>query len=55
MYIVADKDGVIETAEHVLTTRRIGAGNVEVDVYEDAEGRYWRKDSKEIIVTEKPE
>lgn len=45
---IRDKDDVIEAAMHRPATRRVDTGKIEV--YEDEEGRYWRKDSKEIEV-----
>lgn len=46
--MIRDKDNVIEPAMHRLGNRRVDRKKIEV--YEDEEGRYWRKDSKEIEV-----
>lgn len=46
--MIRDKDNVIEPAMHRSANRRIDRKKIEV--YEDEEGRYWRKDSKEIEV-----
>lgn len=46
--MIRDKDNVIEPAMHRRANRRVD--RKEIEVYEDEEGRYWRKDSKEIEV-----
>jgi len=46
--LIRDKDNVIEPAMQRPATRRVDRAQIEV--YEDEEGRYWRKDSKEIEV-----
>lgn len=50
--MIRDKDNVIDPAMHRSANRLVDRKKIEV--YEDEEGRYWRKDSKEIEVEKSP-